>query len=421
MTHLIDITTSKIEENSQKLINLDSTLKKMKKHYYEIEDEISQMEDIQKAILFLSEAEQVLNSIATGVTDLEQGIIDGIHHKMSPRLINPKMVREMLKQVYKNTPENYKLAIAMEKIGEFYVLPVKVMIQGNRLVMVTNLPAFKPSSLVDIYHHEPIPMWTEKEEIATIITATRSILAIDYAQTIYMELDEADVEKCLKIENLHLCPHLTIMHKDKESCLRALFLSQTKRVHQWCQIHIQKRKETVGFHLMGNKYQITTRKEQPSSMLCANNRTNILLRVGTNEISIPDNCSFTSPTLLITSSPESIPTLIPLVYPNFLSELNNLTVLLKARYPNLDVVPEDIYKGINRFPKSHAHIPLQELVEAAEDAKRELQPFWIPHLSLGTATIALLGTISIVSFILYRFYKFKRQQHVKAPTNANLE
>jgi hypothetical protein len=372
MRHFIDITTAKLEENSYRLRYLNATIEGWTNRYASLEQEVKKVETIQRLLIFVTELNSMLDLLLMEVSDLEDGVIDGLHHRMSPKLIPPTMVYQVLHKLHKNLPAHMELAVTQDQIAEFYGLPFQILIDQDRIIFKTHIPAYKPISILSLYHHIPTPLWSAKNDVVLFLSAKKPFLVMNQDKTLHRELSLEELADCQKIGTLYLCPHLRILYKGQKSCLKALFLNDVSTAHKQCDVTVGLQENSMGMELSNNTYQVITSRKEQANQQCQTQRSDFLLQPGINQVYLPPGCILSTPSMFITTSPHPINSSLVQLHPFTTPHIGNLTLLLKHRHPGKDITVNDLLNTLKHQSGNIHHISLTELVNAAENAKRQI-------------------------------------------------
>jgi hypothetical protein len=337
------------------------------------------------------------------ISNLEDGIVDALHYKISPKMISPKLVRTLLKQVSSTLPDYLVMAVTKGKMAEFYGLPIRLQMKQNKMILITKIPTYSPSSLMNLYQHVPIPIWSREEKVSLIMISNFNYLAINAEQTLHLDLSREELDICHKIGHIYFCPHLTVVYKGDDSCLKALFLSQMVQAQHRCQVTFQLSKKSMVYQVDQEWFLIVQAQKEYATLRCLKNQTDMTLPIGLNKIHIPGGCTFSSPKFLISSSSypiHLIPIQMHLVSSNQWKDVTQLLVNNQK-----DVPIDDLRKSIKSISAHRNEVTLTELLDAADDAKKSLHHGWT-WSSLSTSMVALIISVSLLIFLSYRFCQF---------------
>ena len=413
LNRYIDITKIKIVENTRRIEYLNATLEEWWKHFHILDQEINDIEAMQKVLTLCTEMNTILDLLLNEVSDLEDGIISALHHEISPKLIAPTLALKILNEMKEALPRHMIPAVTNTHLAEFYSLPIRLFVSKNRIIFLTNIPAYNPNSILYLYHHVNIPLWSTKHNVTLIITSQKSFLAINADRTLHRELSTDEVDECHRIGQLYLCPQLRVLYKDDRSCLKALFLNNIETSQKICSVELSAKRISLATELTNNHFMIIEPEEERANLVCPDGKRDFPLRQGTNKLNLTTNCILSTPTLLINTLPEPINFLCTHLHPIPTLHLDNLDSLLQQRHKatTVDLSTEKILRILRRRIDSSEKVSIDELINSAANAEQYLTTesylqLWIPI----TLSIISLGSVSALIFWLsYRYYLYQQR------------
>ena len=385
-------------------------------HIYKTDQLVEELEVNQKVIALATEMNTILNLLLDEISDLEDGIINALHHQISPKLLPPDIVKQILKDMKQRLPRYLVPAVTNSHLAEFYFLPIRLFINQTKITFLTNIPAYNPHSILHLYRHVDIPIWSSKHNVTISMHSSNPFLAINVDKTLHRELSIAEVEECQRIENLYLCPHLRVLYRDERSCLKALYLNDILHSHQICEIYLSKESTAMVTELTNNQFVVLAPKEERANLMCPEEKDNFIFTKGMNQLNLSTDCVLSTPSFVINTLPEPIDFLSIHLHPVTIAQLSDIDTLLKHRIMKIHkkVTAEELLETLHATLDSTQHISIDQLITAANEAKETVNHTHI-WTAISLASLALLTTTELVIWLMY-CYSLYRKRYGKQET-----
>ena len=191
-----------------------------------------------------SSARMYLLNFRMALTDLTMGITALMEGRLSPLLIDP----HKLDEAYSNllTAAN---KVGLEPVslhpGIVFQAPVSVLGKDDRqLVLMVHVP-LNAGTLI-LYKYLPSPILFDDKDVALYVEDEEKYLAMDAHQTIGLQLNPREFDKCLRIKNVYSCRKSHVFIKSLERlCLYNLFVQRTEETGKTCQVRVGPLKNTI--------------------------------------------------------------------------------------------------------------------------------------------------------------------------------
>ena len=191
-----------------------------------------------------SSARTYLLNFPMALTDLTMGITALMEGRLLPLLIDPHKLNE----AYNN------LLMAANKVGLepvslhpgiVFQAPVSVLGKDDRqLVVMVHVP-LNARTLI-LYKYLPSPILFDDKDVALYVEDEEKYLAMDAHQTIGLQLNPREFDKCLRIKNVYSCRKSHVFTKSLERlCLYNLFVQRTEEIGRTCQVRVGPLKNTI--------------------------------------------------------------------------------------------------------------------------------------------------------------------------------
>lgn len=228
--------------------------------------------------------------------------------------------------------------------------------------------------------------------------------------TLNQKFDQAELNACIQIRQLYMCPQIRVLSKTSTiatSCLYALYQSDMGRAQKRCIFELQPINWTVEFHQVETEnFLVFSRHPRKAKLTCANGTTTEhSYSEGVTSLNLPNGCMMNTQDYYISSprigwvGPE-----VTIVNPPKTTPVNLLELINELR-PNDRITKNTLQQLLTRKAEQlhHRPIPLTDLAQAAQQAHRH--PTWHDHtayVSIGSTTIAVFSVIGILAIFIVR-------------------
>jgi hypothetical protein len=188
----------------------------------------------------------------------------------------------------------------IEHPEDIYQLPVSVVSDTPFLYeILLHVGVTKEPRRLFRYHPSPIVMRQGGQQVALMIEPKRRLLV--HSINTHQELDDDDLNACLRRQNTYICPGPTAFHTQlRRSCLGSLFAGDLTSVREHCPLHQTNVSWTA--HSIGNdRVAVYFRDKTVLQTICPGDvRRNDVVH-GHQVLHLPSNCSLTGLDLRITA------------------------------------------------------------------------------------------------------------------------
>lgn len=412
MSETMDLTTQKMAEQEERLRLLNETVTKIMIIDRDILGRVDEMEKLQRAMLGFEEITLSLTILIKEMNELKDGIMDAIHHKLSPKLISPKSAAQLLTNANTKIPRKLVQAVTVTHLADFYALPCIVIRENDLLQIMTHLPTYSDKDLLEFYIHTPIPMWNQEEDVIMSLESNRQYLAISRTKTAYRELSSDDIANCQQINQVKLCPNIRILRKGHDSCLKALLLNQMEIAYKVCRLFLYSSSQLIGFERDRNNFTLTSKSQVSALRQCDNDngitRDNIVLKPGITNINLDHDCVLNADTLTISTLPAPIEALVTELFPILEIRPANLSNYLELHHGS-EVDIQSVQDTLNKWTKVEK-IPIASVLQKAKELREAARNPWRHFLHYGLTLLALVIGVILSSFLFRRYCIFRNRR-----------
>ena len=193
--------------------------------------------------------------------------------KLSPNTIEPKEMKQVLKDIETRSPNSYGIPSDPDKdLWTFYkLLSCSTLMEDNRIIIIVPIPLIDYSKKIELFkiYNMPLPLNTvfmtnnnTQTEMLTYYKLEADYLAINAERTQYMILDQKERDTC------HLSfPGLCAIRKPlyqvnlAQMCIVALFMRNKRKVKSSCPTMLQYDKNLPRVQYMNDDMYIIIRKQ----------------------------------------------------------------------------------------------------------------------------------------------------------------
>ncbi len=305
------------------------------------------------------------------------------------------------------------MAVTPEDLLAFYKLPCHLLNRKGKYKLAVPVPVYSQREVYSIYRHLPAPI-AAGEQLEMMVDTENKFLALNRGRTLHAEFDTAELQGCVNVHQLHLCPHLRAFRKEsRPSCLYLLFQGEIERAQKACGHSFRLMGTSDVVQLTSSNFLVVASQASTVSQTCEDPTLTEEVQVsrGTAEIELPQGCSLATAGHYV--SPAHNQTLgvdTRLVRPgNLLGDLDTLDGMMEIAYPELDL-REDEIEQLTRELAPEGSITVTDVLAARHRAHAHYE-----HTSYFAAVVALLSLAILASFFGWVIYRWKRRNIPSRP------
>ncbi len=407
MLKYVDMTAALAESNERRITALNATLQLIAKHELQfeaaVEKELQRVELSQRLTLTLGICEEILSHITAAVSRLTAVWTSALQGKISLDLISPEMVKKALKEIEAEMPAGMQLAIDTADLTSFYRLPCHLISKEDGYVVAVPIPVYKSKDLFQIFKHINAPVATG-EGLEMILDTDGSYLAINRERTLHAELTVSELQACLNVNELYLCPQRRVFRKAGEpSCLYQLFQGKTQEAQRTCTHAFRYAGKVDIVQLSRTTYVVIASQESTITMSCEDGQpsTDVTVKAGTQKIELSPGCSISTDNIYVVPAGNQTELGDIMTVDTGQQLPLNMEDLMKDLYPHLDLKVQEIKNITKTLTQVGATVTLKDVIAARQRLLIHHASVW--HYGAMAGVIAIM----VIAIILYCVVKKK--------------
>ncbi len=417
MVQYVDATAQMALENESRFEALNNTLGELIKRTIsfdaDVVERVEHLQGTQQLLLILTTCEATINYLARALDHITTTWTAAIHGEISFDLLNPDQARKELQKISEKLHPSLTMAVTPEDLLAFYKLPCHLLNRKGKYKLAVPVPVYSQREVYSIYRHLPAPI-AAGEQLEMMVDTENKFLALNRGRTLHAEFDTAELQGCVNVHQLHLCPHLRAFRKEsRPSCLYLLFQGEIERAQKACGHSFRLMGTSDVVQLTSSNFLVVASQASTVSQTCEDPTLTEEVQVsrGTAEIELPQGCSLATAGHYV--SPAHNQTLgvdTRLVRPgNLLGDLDTLDGMMEIAYPELDL-REDEIEQLTRELAPEGSITVTDVLAARHRAHAHYE-----HTSYFAAVVALLSLAILASFFGWVIYRWKRRNIPSRP------
>ena len=241
-----------------------------------------------KVLVRLLEIEAMIEKEISRATSAIQ---EAQHRRLSITILSGSKLLAAFERI-KNRAQELRLELLIERPSDLFQIEVSYFFDGHDVSLLLHVPMAAPNSLLRLHRFLPFPLsFTESHFL--LPRPDKNLFAISSGEPrLSLELNEADLEGCYRINSLHLCERLGVLSaRTDRSCLGALYNQDFERATSLCHMDVVDSAEQV-LQLENNRYLVYATHSFTAPLSCRNMTANELhFKTGVNRIQISPSCS----------------------------------------------------------------------------------------------------------------------------------
>ena len=331
-------------------------------------------------------------------------------HKVSPNLIPPTDLRNILNDISKKLITNPKLSLSIHEdadIWSYYqFLKIDAFVHNDMLIVVLVLPLIDKDLEFDLYRAHSLPLLHPDLKKVFTYKIDSPYIAIRSDNNYFTLPFSDDVVKC-QISAGHFCNLNTALYPTASTteCIYHLLTNNDEKIEKYCTISISKYMQDTAINLEGNTWALAVLEPTRLHVTCLTYSYQIDVKTSFKIIELENSCQAYSPNIILPSG-------------NQMSQKRNDSII-KQRFFNYDegysAIPNFFLMQTFNFTKLTPEqidklsndLPLIEQIQV-HNVKAMLKkinknyPFELPIY--GYVSIAIGGTLLVVLVIGVLYY-----------------
>ena len=222
---------------------------------------------------------------------IEGTIQQAQHRRLSITTMTSTKLKQAFERIVSRTKE-LKMELLIEQPSDLFQIEVSYFFDGSDISLLLHIPMAAPNSLLRLQCFLPFPLsFTETHFLMP--RPSKKLFAISSGEPrLSLELDEADLEGCYRLNSLHLCERLGVLSKKTDrTCLGALYTQDFDRATALCRMDVVAPSERV-LQLGNNRYLVYATHSFTAHISCRNFTANEHhFKAGVNRIRVSPSCS----------------------------------------------------------------------------------------------------------------------------------
>ncbi len=419
MLHYLDLTAQMTVENQARIQALNSTLQLLFLHELEFEryteKELQETRFTQRLLILMGTCEGALAHVVKSLDRLMLVWNMAVHGHVTPELITPDQARAELVKVKESLHPGQVMAVDGDSLATFYRLPCHLIARENRYVVAVPIPVYDGRNLFDVYRHLRTPI-AVGEHLEMLVDTEGLYLVVNQERTLHQEMTMADLQTCLLVQTIYLCPNQRRFWKSTQpGCLFALLRGEIDLARRRC-THTFRLTGDLGITQMtANQFLITTTGNHELIRGCEDRKQSMDIQIppGSRTLTLPEGCSLSSQEAYVvpahnqTLGTDVIPVQAEKEVPLDLEEV------IKDFYPHLNFKVEEIRTIAGHLARQSATVRVTDILAA----RAQVPPRSAHLLSLTSIIITGVGLLAIVGFLTWIYYRWRAHQTPR-PTKA---
>ena len=408
-----------IQENRERIIHLEEHISKLATHVYlkltNFKEELELNRFVSDSILLLNLSLLQLSDLEDNVRTILEIVDAALNNQITQSMVNPKQAKAELDKI--QLPGYTPVITSLE---QFYSLQSYAKIEDDILSVFITIPLINRANKFELYKYINAPI-NLKNGINVKLNPINEYLAIGPKNSLFKEIKSDDLDDCLKVGRLNLCPNIRIFKKPPtKNCLFDLFVG---RFHQ---------AECPGTITKSSNIEVNLIKEDELSISVLNGHHNGLLECPANSSTGAIRRTIPAPQGISLVKMKECSYQIDDIYvfPNKRDTLKfNTNFHLKLKETDvtdlIDIdqeVVKDVLKYTDQLTIEDAQdtnkmIHFLNKTREMEKLKQEFEDIIQFNYVTTIATIVIVISILIIIGLLLYFYKTKIQDMCCPPPN----
>jgi hypothetical protein len=239
-------------------------------HIQEFQRTILHYLQIQNVVLNL---EEVLIDLLDELTKLDGALSDMFSQKITPRVISPSELANLLSVIQHNLPNTMSLPFEIRSslLNYYQVLSCNLFRDTNGFIFTISVPLLDITSRFNLYHITTIPVFLKNQNFTSKFIVDTKALALSDDETKMVEMNDHDFVLCA-IQKTHFCrltSPIKYVNKLNNNCVLALFRKEPKAI-DICKTIVTPvmDKSTTGVYLSNGNWIIVLSEQMQMTFVC---------------------------------------------------------------------------------------------------------------------------------------------------------
>ena len=360
----------------------------------------------------MNNAQQLVIEMARHLEDLARQLDTLAIGKISPAVIKPSQLFELLVDIERKLPPSLRLPIDPRKdLWSYYrTTSSGSMILDEKIIIILNVPLIDPTNKMEIYRAVNLPLpnialstqkgKNKEQPMLAQYHLEKSVFAIDKSRMRYALLSEDQATRCVETK-IGFCQFVNPLYPThvNKFCIIALFLSNEKAIMDVCRTTVRPRGEVpVAQHVDRGLWALSLIKPLVFSLTCEKESTKtITMSPPIDTLRLNSDCTAYSSDMVLPSYEEFSST--ENITPELSLNIKNQSYSLWKPFHDA-IKPVDMTWNFSSL-EDIEEINMDELIETLHSIKRvkvETKGFWSITNSMLTI-VTVVGCIVLCIFL----------------------
>lgn len=405
---ITDVAVEEIQKNSEHI-------EKLKNKVYELIDRQNHFTErlnatrwntrrTQYVMSWIQTADILTASIASRTKKLINIWEDALHGRSTTDMFDPTQVRNMLKKAKDNIGNGLVLATDNNP-ADFYRMQSNAVMSDKEMRIIVPIPLYNIRTMLELLQWIDTDQIT-KEGYLFRIKPESKYVATNPEKTLYRKINDEELQRCLRVNRLFLCPNMRVLHKmTKESCLSAILSRKPTMIWENCD-HQLIRDNDTRINQIGDHQFISTGIQNTEFLVKCENKTTTtkkLVSKGIQTFELAEGCTATSSKIHITATRNNTLHENQVLLPLNLGPRLSLRDIIATKFDDT-TMDDDTIKSITKdLWNEDKSVSLSQVVERWKMNRNPVHPTqWI------IITLIIILVLCSISVILYLYRRYKK-------------
>ena len=425
---MIDKSNIQIGQNRAVINTLSRDLIQLNNSLNSVSETVKELQFSKNFILAMLQVRNRLTMMRDGMENLKEDLgkiseymTSLTTHKVTPNLIPPTDLRDILQDVSNKLVANPKLTLPVNKnadIWSYYqFLKINAFVHRDMLIVVLILPLIDKDLEFDLFKAHSLPLLHPELKKVFTYDLESPYIALRMDSNYFTIPMQDDILTCT-ISAGHFCNLNTPLYpvSSTTECIYHLLVNNKDKIEEFCRVSIIDYAHDTAINLQDNIWALAVLEPTELHVTCLTYSYQIKIETNFRLVELENSCQAYNPNIILPSG-------------NQLTEKQNDS-LIKQRFFNYDVeysaipnfflmrtfnltrlTPEQIDTLSKDLPAID-RIPIQNVTSMLKHINREY-PFVFPIYGYILLTVG--GTILVILIIGILYYAKYRQTKAKAP------
>ena len=404
---------------SQELIQLNNSLNS-------VSEGIKELEFSKNFILAMLQVRNRLDMMRDGIQNLKEDL-SKVHdymlslttHKVSPNLIPPTDLREILEDVKTKLIANPKLTLPVHEnadIWSYYqFLKIDAFVHQDMIIIILILPLIDKDLEFDLFKANSLPLL--HPELRKIFTyeLDNPYIALCHDGNYFTLPYSEDILTC-QISAGHFCNLNTPLYPTTRTteCIYHLLVDDKENIQKYCMISIQEYERDSAINLQGNIWALSVREPTKLHVSCLVHTYEIKVSTSFQLIELDNGCQAYSPNIMLPSgnqmSGKMNNSLIQQRFFNYDIEYSSIPNFFLMKTFNITKLTKD---QINKLSIELPEIQKIRIEKVTATLKKINTSYPIVFPLYGYILVTVGGTILVVTLIGILYYRKTKSHKTK--------